>query len=382
MISIPFTLEGQFLNRPNRFIVNCLIEGKEEVAYLPNPGRMWELLYPGVSLALAENKTGQTPYTVMAVKRQGQWILAHTTKTNQITAELLKRKCLPGLEEARIVRAEAPCGHHRFDFLLEKDGKPFWLEVKSVTLFEEELAMFPDAVTDRGRKHLETLASLSQSGENCGVAFMIHWSGARYFLPDYHTDFAFAQTFQSVREQIQLFPYVLNWQGDLTLSEQVGVAQIPWTLLEQECRNEGDYFFLFELPAEKIISIGKLGPVTFRPGYYIYVGSARKNLTQRLNRHLHKRKKKHWHIDYLREQAISCKALPIRSSTPLEHDLAKALSSLADWSVPSFGSSDCDCMSHLFGFVQDPLHNQAFIEVLQRFRMKRLITEIQNERRV
>jgi sugar fermentation stimulation protein A len=118
--------------------------------------------------------------------------------------------------------------------------------------------------------------------------------------------------------------------------------------------------------------VGGLGKITFPKGYYVYAGSARVNLTKRVERHLRRRKQFHWHIDFLRDRADSCAALPVRSSEDLEHDLAAALGLIADWSIPRFGSSDCRCPTHLFGFKENPVRTPRFIELLLKFRIDRL----------
>ena len=111
---------------------------------------------------------------------------------------------------------------------------------------------------------------------------------------------------------------------------------------------------------------------TFPAGYYVYVGSAMKNLTQRLERHRRLRKNKFWHIDYLREASDFIAALPVRSSEDLECQLAERIRAIADWAIPGFGASDCGCPEHLFGFKEDPIENLDFIGLLQYFRMDRL----------
>ena len=118
--------------------------------------------------------------------------------------------------------------------------------------------------------------------------------------------------------------------------------------------------------------MGSLGEVDFSAGYYLYVGTARRALTKRLERHLRKRTTAHWHIDYLKGYAEKCTAIPIRSSTPLEHELARAVGMIADGCVASFGSSDCGCPGHLFRFAEDPLRRQSFIDLLLYFRIDRL----------
>lgn len=95
-----------------------------------------------------------------------------------------------------------------------------------------------------------------------------------------------------------------------------------------------------------------------------------------MERHLRKRKTFFWHIDYLRDQVDACMAIPIRSSRPMEHELAASIKKISDWSVTGFGSSDCDCKSHLFGLRENPIHNPRFISLLQHFRMDRLTPEL------
>ena len=123
--------------------------------------------------------------------------------------------------------------------------------------------------------------------------------------------------------------------------------------------------------AQQIV-IGSMGEVNFKAGYYVYVGSARAHLTKRIERHKRKRKGMHWHIDYLRQVTSVVAALPIRASDDLEHALAKSVSKVADWHVPHFGSSDCHCQSHLYGFTENPVHLKNFMDVVEEFRMNRL----------
>ena len=186
----PATRQAVFTRRLNRFVLECVIDGKKTPAYLPNPGRLRELLLPERILYLVENPpTGKYRYTAVAVKRNGKPILLHTHLANSVVRWLLMNKFIPELSDAAVVRPEIAVGHSRFDFLLERDGKPFLLEVKSCTLYENDIAFFPDAVTDRGRRHLLELAEKARQGTPGGVVILIHWPLTRYFLPDYHTDF-------------------------------------------------------------------------------------------------------------------------------------------------------------------------------------------------
>lgn len=371
----PEAIQGIFLRRINRFVAECSLGGQVVRAHLPNPGRLWELLFPGRGIVLVENAAAPqrvTPYTVVAVHRDGVPILLHTQMTNRVARSLLEGHRIRGLESAEIVKPEATFGKSRFDFLLQNRGLPYLLEVKSCTLFGREMAMFPDAVTDRGRRHLLKLASLAEGGMQCGVLFVVHWSRARFFLPDYHTDFAFARTFADLRERLAYRAVSVSWNEDLSLGGEIRELSIPWDLLEREARDRGSYLLILRISRAVEVTVGSLGTFAFGEGYYLYVGSAKKNLAKRLERHLRKRKNFFWHIDYLREHAETCVALPIRSADDLEHDIARALSRIAAPSIRGFGSSDCSCPTHLFAMAENPVHTPAFVDLLQHFRMDRL----------
>jgi len=375
----PFHLEnireGRFLDRPNRFVVRCIIGRRTCEAYLPNPGKLWELLLPGRTLYLVENPRGKVskiPWLCVAVEREGQPVLLHTHWSNEAAAQLIARQRIPGLEDARIIRREVACGRSRFDFLLQRGDQPLLLEVKSCTLFGRCIAMFPDAVTLRGRRHLTELAALCREGTPGMVLFLVHWPHARHFLPDYHRDIEFARTFLDLRQDLAFKAVALHWRKNMMLDAHVRELTIPWDILDREARDSGNYILVLQLSEERSIFVGSLGTVIFPKGFYLYVGSARKNLAKRIDRHLRKRKNFFWHIDYLRDQADACTAIPIRSSERLEHRLAGAVRKIAGWSVPRFGASDCNCKSHLFGMRENPVHDPRFMALLQHFRIDRL----------
>ena len=109
----------------------------------------------------------------------------------------------------------------------------------------------------------------------------------------------------------------------------------------------GAYLLLIHLAKDTTITVGKQGSMSFQHGYYAYVGSALNGLEQRIQRHLRKQKKIHWHIDYLLNHAtivaILYKQHHRREECSIAHTLEKHLSG-----TPRFGCSDCSCRSHLF----------------------------------
>ena len=115
---------------------------------------------------------------------------------------------------------------------------------------------------------------------------------------------------------------------------------------------KGIYVLIIHLENNITVNIGALGKITFKKGLYAYVGSAQKNLEQRVQRHLRKEKKKFWHIDYLLESGAVriVKVLHKQAGKAEECRLAKNLS-LTSEPVIGFGCSDCHCKSHLFRVV-------------------------------
>jgi sugar fermentation stimulation protein A len=369
------TEKALFISRPNRFVLTCKLRGKRVNAFLPNPGRLSELLLPETPIYLEKtsNPDRSLHYTAVALEREGQRIVLHTHMTNDVARYLIESGSVPELSKYEVIRREVTHGNSRFDFLLKEGGQEMFLEVKSCTLFSKKVAMFPDAVTARGKKHLEELSRLSAEGTPCAVLFLVHWPRAEVFLPDFHTDLEFARAMKDAKGKVRFLPVSVEWGEGLSIVPgRTKVLPVLWEALEREAEDRGSYLILYYFPKKRLIEIGGLGKVSLRQGYYLYVGSAMKSLSKRVERHRRIRKKLHWHIDYFRGLAEIQAALPVRSEDDLECALASAMNSISEWSVPGFGCSDCSCPSHLFGFSTDPMSTRKFHDLLQYYRMDRL----------
>lgn len=366
--------KGYFIDRPNRFVVHVELQGQCVTCHMPNPGRMWELLFPGVIIYVRKvaSKGRKTPYDVVGIDRDGVPILLDTQYNNTTAAMLVQQHLIPGWEKYRLLRREITVGDSRFDLLLEHNGEKFYVEVKSCTLFSHDGAMFPDAVTERGRKHITELAAMHDQGIHTGVLFLVHWERAKWFLPDYHTDPAFAEAFQKAAPRLDWKALSLRWDTSFRQAKPISLLTYPEDILQRENHDRGDYMIVLRLQEDKDIVIGVKGIVHFPKGYYVYVGSAKQNLAARLTRHQRKRKKMHWHIDYFRQEAEVTAVIPIRTADDLEHDIADSVNFIASWSIAGFGCTDCHCSSHLFGFPDDPIHRRDFMKVVENFRMNRL----------
>lgn len=372
-------VQAVFVERPNRFLARCSTEELGIVdAYLPNPGRLWELLLPGAAVYLHPTNASDGPFpsprktrfTLVAVKRGEQPVFLHTHMANTIARELINQGAIPSLEGAEIIRQEVAQGKSRFDFLLKHDARDLYLEVKSCTLFGNDVAMFPDAVTQRGRRHLLQLAEMGRAGIKSAVLFLVHYPRVHWFMPDFHTDYAFSSAFLQAKDRVMILPVAIEWNPDLTIGQEVKTLEIPWHYLRREIQDRGSYLLIVRLDRAMETEIGSLGRHTFSKGCYLYVGSAMTNMEARIARHRRKRKKFHWHIDYLAAHAGEVIPLPVRSSQRDECEIAKALSSIMQPGPTGFGSSDCQCHTHLFFSPENPLHKRAFHDLLQGFRMR------------
>jgi sugar fermentation stimulation protein A len=224
------TLRARFLKRPNRFLIQCNWKGQLLSAFLPNPGRLQELLIPRRIVHLVREEKSpnrKTRCTAVALERDSHPIMLHTHRTNEVARYLLQRRKVQGLKNANIVKTEIQVGRSRFDFLLKEKSQYILLEVKSCTLAGKRAAMFPDAVTERGARHLRELAKISEEGVRTVVLFIFHWPFAKVFMPDYHTDLIFSQTLLRVRDKVEVIPVSVSWGQDLSLSSKVEVLKIP-----------------------------------------------------------------------------------------------------------------------------------------------------------
>jgi sugar fermentation stimulation protein A len=372
-------IKARFVSRPNRFLVHCETGKKKKIrAFLPNPGRLWELLLPGAALYVRRDggmegrlSRRKTQHTVLAVERDGRPIFLHTHETNGVAQHLLENELIPPLSGSRIVRAEVRVGRSRFDFLLSHKGEEVYLEVKSCTLFGNRVAMFPDAVTTRGKRHILELAEMSRKGIRTSVLFIVHHPNVEWFMPDYHTDLDFSTAMLQCKRNIQFIPAAVSWNKDLSLDiSRIKILKIPWHYLKREVKDRGSYLLLIRLHRKSALKAGSLPKSVFPAGYYLYVGSAMSGLSSRLARHRRQHKKIHWHIDYLTARASEVLPIPIRSSDRQECEIADALSSIMQLGPRQFGSSDCGCTTHLFFSATNPLGSKEFHQLLQNFRMR------------
>ena len=186
-------LEARFIDRPNRFLTRVEYEGHIVDSHLPDPGRLKELLKPGVRI-LIKKESGihrKTKFSTQAVYYGKTLISLNTLLPNQFIAHLLHQKRIDFLKKWEIYQKEVPYGRHRFDFQLKRGSEYMYLEIKSVTLVENEIAQFPDAVTERGKRHVEHLGRMAEEGICTMVLFVVQRNDAKLFKPKWERDMKF-----------------------------------------------------------------------------------------------------------------------------------------------------------------------------------------------
>lgn len=167
---------ARFLRRVNRFIADIeLSDGQIVQAHLANTGRMQELLRPGVAALVrpAKNPARKTAWDLLAVDYAGSWVCLAAAWANDFMREWLSKGRIASFYDWKQIEWEKKIGNSRFDFAVTlQSGERWLLEVKSVNYVIDGHALFPDAPTTRGRRHVEELLALREQGWQVGIFFV------------------------------------------------------------------------------------------------------------------------------------------------------------------------------------------------------------------
>lgn len=194
-------IEGIFLKRPNRFIANVLINSEEKTVHVKNTGRCRELLQEGCKVFLHGPHSGErkTEYDLIAVEKEGAIVNMDSQVVNTVASQWLKT--CGSFSENAVIRREVTYGKSRFDIFVEDGKRRAFVEVKGVTLENGGVAMFPDAPTQRGAKHMRELVSCMAQGYEAYVIFVVQMEGVHTFRPNTATDGDFARALKSAKEE-------------------------------------------------------------------------------------------------------------------------------------------------------------------------------------
>jgi sugar fermentation stimulation protein A len=189
-------VRGFLVRRYQRFLAEVRLENDRLVtAHCPNSGSMQGCNVPGreVMLSPTDNPKRKTRYTWELIHLPSTWVGVNTLSANRLVAEAANDKLIPELGPFDKLLREVQLGHSRIDFCLVRGGVSLFLEVKNVTLVEDGTALFPDAPTARGRKHLQTLMGAIDQGHRAAMFYVVQREDAQRFSPAAHVDPAYAQ---------------------------------------------------------------------------------------------------------------------------------------------------------------------------------------------
>lgn len=225
---------GKLIRRYQRFLADVALEdGSVVTAHTTNTGSMKTCWEAGdrVLLEPAANPARKLKFTWLAVERDGGWVGVETGMPNRVVAEAARRDALPGLPGLRQVRTEVKYGseHSRIDVLaLDPEGRQVYIEVKNTTLKEGRWALFPDAVTERGTKHLRELQSMVREGHRAAIALFVHRADVDRFDAAREIDPVYAEELDRAADTgVAVLPLAVRL---VTRREESGLWSLGWEL--------------------------------------------------------------------------------------------------------------------------------------------------------
>ena len=198
------TRRAAFLQRPNRFVALCDLDGETVRAHVKNTGRCRELLVPGCTVYLEEsgNPNRSTAYSLIGVEKGNLRINMDSQAPNRIFQEGVEQGIitLPEMAGYTLLKGEQTFRHSRFDFYWESPAARGFVEIKGVTLEEGGRAYFPDAPTERGIKHLQELSQAVGEGYCGSLVFIVQMKGVASVTPNWATHPAFGLAVQAAQQ--------------------------------------------------------------------------------------------------------------------------------------------------------------------------------------
>jgi len=203
-------VEARLVDRPNRFLGVVEVDGALEECFIPNPGRMHELMVPGARVYLLE-KRGEhrkTRYDMVLVDYGGVMVSVDSRLPNTLLAEAVNAGRLNDFRGYTVERTEPVFHDSRLDLVLSDGQGQVMVETKSCTLVEDRVALFPDAPTERGARHMRTLVKALETGRSAAV-FVIQRGDASEFKPNDGTDPEFGEALRSAASMgVETYAYV------------------------------------------------------------------------------------------------------------------------------------------------------------------------------
>ena len=208
--------EAVLIKRYKRFLADVeMPDGQVITVHCPNPGSMIGINTPGlkVLLALSPNPKRKLPWTLQFVETRGSLVLVESVLANKLFLEAFNASLLEALKDFSQARGEHSFKDSRLDFLLSGASGHCLVEIKSTTYLDQGVALFPDAQTERGRKHLATLGQGLNDGFRAVQFYVVARSDAELFKPAESIDRAYAQALRSAHAKgVEVMAYGLTFK--------------------------------------------------------------------------------------------------------------------------------------------------------------------------
>ena len=224
-------LHGHLIKRYKRFLADIELDtGELLTAHCPNTGTMTSCSTPGspVALSISDNAKRKYPHTLEMVYENSTWIGVNTARTNGLVAEAILSGAITEFKNVQEIKREVKTSDHsRLDLKLIIEGEEVYIEVKNCSLAQENCAMFPDAVTARGTKHLNELMRLASLGKKTCIFFLVQRMDAETFSPASHIDMMYSETLNEAYNRGVL---VLAYQAEVSPHGIKVVRKLPLKL--------------------------------------------------------------------------------------------------------------------------------------------------------
>lgn len=206
----PNVIPGKFIKRANRFIAHVTVDDAEQVVHVKNTGRLEELLLPGADVLLEKsfNPARKTPFSLIGVYKRGQLVNIDSQVPNRVVFEALSEGAIGEIGQVERVKKEVAYGQSRFDLYFESGRQKAFVEVKGVTLEAGGVALFPDAPTARGTRHVYEMIEAVENGYAGYIFFLVQMKGVSRFTPNKRMDADFASALElAAKKGVKLLAY-------------------------------------------------------------------------------------------------------------------------------------------------------------------------------
>ncbi|MGM0530345.1 MAG: DNA/RNA nuclease SfsA [Bacteroidota bacterium] len=203
-------VHGKLIRRYKRFLADVELDnGQKVIAHCTNSGSMKSCLQEGAEVYMTpvNDPNRKTRFTWEMIKIRGSWVGINTNIPNTLAYEAVKNGGINRLKGYDKVQREVTYGDSRFDLYLENEHEKCFVEVKNVTMKSGKYGLFPDAVTKRGKKHLQSLMRVKNEGMRAVMLYVVQRTDVEIFGPARDIDPEYSRTLKEAYEEgVEIIP--------------------------------------------------------------------------------------------------------------------------------------------------------------------------------